>query len=185
MELDLATEKVAVLSLKAELEKAKVEAQAIQEAAQAVEKAAYKRWVLETKQRLAEKVAEVCRDYCFMTWDATFNSAGVPADSELRKAERVFYPKHIKEIPTDPSSTALPLPSLEQVPSAQDFPIDVGTSTGVGMGKKGLPPANDASSKDALTIRDVISQAKVVEKPKDGDLAKTAITKKDPHPKKK
>ena len=67
MELDLATEKVAVLSLKAELEKAKVEAQAIQEAAQAVEKAAYKRWVLETKQRLAEKVAEVCRDYCSVT----------------------------------------------------------------------------------------------------------------------
>ena len=54
------------------------------------------------------------------------------------------------------------------------------------MGKEGLPPASDASSKDTLTIRDVISQAKVAEKPKDGDAqSKTATTKEDPHPKKK
>ena len=53
------------------------------------------------------------------------------------------------------------------------------------MGKEGLLPASDAPSEYALTIRDVISQAKVAEKPKDGDLAKTAITKKDPPPKKK
>ena len=41
IELDLAIEKAAVLSLKAELEKAKAEAQAIQEVAQAAEMAAY------------------------------------------------------------------------------------------------------------------------------------------------
>ena len=41
-DLDLAVEKAAVLSLKAELEKAKAEAQVIREAAQAVERAAYK-----------------------------------------------------------------------------------------------------------------------------------------------
>ena len=69
--------------------------------------------MLETEQRLAEEVTEVCRDYYSMTWDAAFNSVGIPADSELRRAERVFYPEHIKEIPTDPSSAALPLPSLE------------------------------------------------------------------------
>ena len=49
----------------------------------------------------------------------------------------------------------------------------------------GLPLASDAPSKDALTIRNVISQAKVAEKPKDGDLAKIATTREDPHPKKK
>ena len=37
------------MSLKAELEKAKAEAQAIQEAAQAAERVAYERGVLETK----------------------------------------------------------------------------------------------------------------------------------------
>ena len=113
--------------------------------------------MLETEQRLAKEVTEVCRDYYSITWDAAFNSAGIPADSELRRAERVFYPKHIKEIPTNHSSAAFPLPSLEQVLSAQDFPIDVRTSTGVGMDKEGLPPACDASSEDALTIRDVVA----------------------------
>ena len=156
-ELDLATEKAAVLSLKAELEKAKVEAQAIREAAQAAERAAYERGVLKTEQRLAKEVAEVCRDYCSVTWDAALNSARAPAKSELRKAERLFYPEHIRDIPIDPSSAALLLPALEQVPSAQDFTVDVGTSTGAGMGKKGLPPASDAPSEDTLTIRDVIS----------------------------
>ena len=58
-DLDLATEKAAVLSLKAELEKAKAEAQVIREAAQAAKRAAYEGGVLETKQRLAEEVAEV------------------------------------------------------------------------------------------------------------------------------
>ena len=54
------------------------------------------------------------------------------------------------------------------------------------MGKESLPLANDTSSEDALTIRDMISQAKVAEKPKDGDAqSKTATTKEDPHPKKK
>ena len=46
-ELNLATEKVVVLSLKAELEKAKAEAQMVKEAAKAAEIAAYKRGVLE------------------------------------------------------------------------------------------------------------------------------------------
>lgn len=54
------------------------------------------------------------------------------------------------------------------------------------MGKEGLPPSSDAPFEDALTIRDVISQAKLAEKPKDGDArSKTAITKEDLHPKKK
>ena len=69
----------------------------------------------------------------------------------------MFYQEHTREIPTDPSSTILPLPSLEQVPIAQDLPIDVGTFAGVGTGKEGLPPANDAQSEGALTIRDMIS----------------------------
>ena len=184
-ELNLATKKAAVLSLKVELEKAKAEAQAIQEATQATERVAYERGILETEQRLAEEVAEVCRDYCYMTWDVALKNAGVSTNSELRRVDRVFFPEHIREIPTDLSSAALPLPSLEQVPSAQDLPIDIGTSTRVGTGKEGLPPASDAPSEDALTIRDVTSQAKVVEKPKDGDLAKTATTKEDPHLKKR
>ena len=73
--------------------------------------------MLETEQRLAEEVAEVCRDYCTVTCNEALNSAGVPTDSELRRAENVYFPEHIREIPTDPSLIALPLPFLEQVPS--------------------------------------------------------------------
>ena len=117
-----------------------------------------------------------------MTWDVTLNSVGVPAESELRKAERLFYPEHIRDILTDPSSAASPSFAFEQVPNTQGLPVDFGTSIGVGMGKEVPPLASDTPSKDVLTIKDVISQAKVVKKPRDEDLAKTTITKEDPPP---
>ena len=85
----------------------------VREATKATEEAAYKRGVLEMEQRLAEEVAEVCKDYYTVTWMEALNSAGVSADSELRKVENVYFPKHIREVPADPSSTALPLPPLE------------------------------------------------------------------------
>ena len=127
----------------------------------------------------------MCRDYCFVTWATALNSAGVSTEFELRMAEMVFYPEHIREIPTNPSSATLTSPALKQVPSTQDLLIDIRTSAGVGTGKEGLLPTSDALSEDALTIRDVISQVKVAEKPKDGDSAKTAVTKDDPPLKKK
>ena len=108
--------------------------------------------VLKTEQRLAEEVAEVCRDYCSVTWDATLNSAGVPTESELRKAERVFYPEHIKEILTNPSSAALPSPSLEQVPSVQDLPIDVRTSA--------EKPKDGDSAKTIVAKKDLLLKKK-------------------------
>jgi len=104
----------------------------------------------------------------------------------MRRANRVYFPEPIREIPTDPSSAALPLPPPEHVPNAQDLTADVGTSTGSGMGKEGLPSTSGASFEDTLTIEDVISQAKEAEKPKSGDArSKTTTTKEDPHPKKK
>ena len=78
------------------------------------------------KQRLAEEVAEVCRDYCSVTWATALNNAGVLAESKLRKAERVFYPKHVREIPTDLSSAALPSPVLKQVPAFRTFLLTLG-----------------------------------------------------------
>ena len=62
-------------------------------------------------------MAKVCRDYRSVAWAVALNNVGVPAESELRKAERVFYPKQIREIPIDPSSTALPSPVLKHAPS--------------------------------------------------------------------
>ena len=74
--------------------------------------------MLETEQRLAKDMAEVCKDYCTVTWNEALNSVGVPADSELRRAKKVYFSEHNREILTDLSSAALPLPSLDQVPSA-------------------------------------------------------------------
>ena len=86
------------------------------EAAKVAKEVAYEHGGEETKRRLAEEVAEVCRDYCTESWTEVLNCPGVPADSELRKAESVFFPKHIREAPADlPPTTALSLPPLEQV----------------------------------------------------------------------
>ena len=96
------------------MQKAKEAAQVAREAATTTKEAAYERRVEETVIRLAEEVAGVCRDYCIETWTEELNNAGVPTDFELRKAESIFFPKHIREAPVDlPPTTALPLPPLK------------------------------------------------------------------------
>ena len=94
------------------------------------------------------------------------NSAGVFADFKLRRAKSVFFPEHIREVPANLPSTALPLPPPEQVSSIQDLTLDAEASTGEGRGKEGLPPTKDAQLEDTLTIKDVVSQAKAAEKSK-------------------
>ena len=63
-EIELATQKQLVLELKAELQKAREEARMAREASRAAEVAAFERGVMETKTRLTEEVAGVCREYC-------------------------------------------------------------------------------------------------------------------------
>ena len=86
-QINLATEKAAVLDLKAELQKAHEALKVAQEAAKAVETAAYKRGVLETEARLTAEVTVVCRDYCVETYYQALDRAGVPVDSDLRRAD--------------------------------------------------------------------------------------------------
>ena len=81
----------------------------------------------------------MCRDYCTETWIEALNSAGVLVDSELRKAESIFFLEHIQEAPADLPSTALPLLPPEQVFSIQDPTLDAEASIGAGKGKKTLP----------------------------------------------
>ena len=113
MELELATQKQLVMDLKDELQKvkdaAKKAAQVAKEATKAAKRAFYEHRVEDTENKLAEEVAGVCRDYYTETWIEALNSAGVPADSELRKVESIFLPEHILEAPMDLPSTALPL----------------------------------------------------------------------------
>ena len=83
--------------------------------------------------------------------------AAVPADSDLRKIENIFFPEDIREIldsvpPEEPvSAKATTLDSL--VPEAEEV----------------QPLAKDKSPEDTLTIRDVVAQAKeAVSEPKAG-----------------
>ena len=63
IEINLATEKQAILDLKAALQKAKEEAQLAKEVAEAEKRAAYQLGMEETQVRLVEELSELCRDY--------------------------------------------------------------------------------------------------------------------------
>ena len=137
------------------------------EVAEALVKASYEHRVQDTKTRLAKEVAVVCKDYCTESWGVAMDRARVPADSEMRKVENIFFPKDIREIPN-----AVPL--LEQFSTTQSFLLGVGEETQSLMMAK--------LSKDALTIRDVVDQAKDVELKSQAEdsQSKKADPKKDP-----
>ena len=97
------------MDLKAELQKAKDVARVSREAAEAAMATFYERGVLDTEACLAEEVAAVCRDYCTKSWGVAMDQAGVLVDFELRRAESIFFPEDIREIPgTVPPSEQLP-----------------------------------------------------------------------------
>ena len=80
-----------VLDLKVKLQKAKDAARVLREVSESAETASYE----ETEARLVEEVAKVCRDYYAETWAEALNRAGVLANSELRRAENIFFPEDI------------------------------------------------------------------------------------------
>ena len=82
-EINLATEKQAVLDLKTQLQQAKEAARVAREAAKAAVAGSYERGVKDTEARLTEEVAVVCRDYCTESWGVAMDRAGVPTDFEL------------------------------------------------------------------------------------------------------
>ena len=75
-------------------------------AAKAEEQASFALVVEETQARLIKELSEVYRDYYSVTWAEALNFAGVPADSEWRQLEKVYYHPEIRKIPV-----ALPSPS--------------------------------------------------------------------------
>ena len=155
----------------------------VQDIAKAAEATAYECGVLETEARLIAEVTVVCRDYCAKTYFQALDLAGIPADSNLRRADQVYYPEDIREDPTAlPPPAALPLPPPEQPPTTQDpsqgteIPVgvpkekkgDVGVSRPKEKSKekvkekaKGKVDANP--SKDALTIEVMVSKVKSAE----------------------
>ena len=110
--------------------------------------ASYDRGVKDTEVRLAEEVATVCREYITLSWGVALDQAAIPADSDLRKIENIFFPEDVREIP-DKVAPEEPLPtkalaSDSTMPEAKDAHLAM---------KDKLP-------KDSLSIREVVAQAK-------------------------
>ena len=150
-----------------------------QEATKATEATTYERGVLETEARLTTEVTVVCKDYCAETYYQALDQVGVPADSDLRRADQVYYPEDIREDPTAlPPSAALPFPPLKQPLITQDPSQGTEIPTGVPKEKKGDVGVSRLEEKlkekakskvdanpfeDALTIEDIVSKAKAAE----------------------
>ena len=110
-QLNLATEKAAVLDLQSKLQRAEEALKVAQEAAIAAETLTYECGVLETETRLTAEVTAVYREYCAETYNQALDRAGIPADSNLRRTDQVYYPEDLRENTTTPSPpAALPLP---------------------------------------------------------------------------
>ena len=150
--INLATEKQMVSDLKAKLIQTKEAAHLAREAAEAAVATSYERGVADTEARLTEEVAAVCRDYITMSWGVALDQAVVPADSDFRKIENILFPEDIREIPGSvPPKEPLsdPITALDSlIPKAK------------GGNEEVQPPAKDKSPEDALTIRDIVAQAK-------------------------
>ena len=65
------------------------------QAAKATVAVSYERGVKDIKARLTEEVAVVCRDYYIESWGVAMDRVGVPADSELRRIENIFFPEDV------------------------------------------------------------------------------------------
>ena len=105
--------------------------------------ASYDRGVRDTEVRLIEELATICRDYITMSWGVALDRVAVPADSDLRKAENIFFPEDIREIPDEVASEE-PLPTDSSIPEA-------GGTEQAAQGK--LP-------KDSLCISEIIAEVK-------------------------
>ena len=88
-QLNLATKKATVLDLKAKLQKDEEALKVAQEVAKATETSAYERGVLETKARLTAEVTVVCREYYVETYNQALDRAGIPVNSDLRRADQM------------------------------------------------------------------------------------------------
>ena len=95
---------MAVLDLKAKLQKVEEELKVAQEAATAAENSAYERGVLETKARLTVEVTVVCREYYAETYNQALDRVGIPANSDLRKVDQVYYLEDLREFNCSSSS---------------------------------------------------------------------------------
>ena len=152
-EINLAIEKQMVTELCEELRKAREAAQLLKEATEAEKQATYDLGVQETQSRLTEDFSAVARDYCDIICGKAFDVTGVPADSNLRRTESIYYDSDTRELPSsgfpppEHPAQVSEVPIADQVPLA---PVEVPTDScqDVGQGKEVEAPQGKDKSKD-------------------------------------
>ena len=78
--------------------------------------------VQETQSRLTEEFSAVARDYCDITWGKTLDVARVPADSNMRWPESIYYDSDIRELPGSDSPPQEHLAKVYEVPITNQVP---------------------------------------------------------------
>ena len=116
-EINLEIEKQLVKGLREEFEKVREATQLVKEAAEAEKQATYTLGVEETQVRLTEELSVVCREYCGISWGKALDDVRVPANSDLRRPENIYYDPEICELPGLDSSHP------EQAPQASEQPL--------------------------------------------------------------
>ena len=152
-EINLATEKQMMTELREELHKAREAAQLLKKATEAEKQAEYDLGVQETQSRLIEEFSAVARDYYDITWGKALDIPGVPADSNLRRPESIYYDSNIRELPgfgsppPEHPAKVSEVPITDQVPL---IPVKVPTNShqNAGQGKEVEAPQGKDKSKD-------------------------------------
>ena len=111
-----------VTELREELCKAREAAQLLKEATEAEKQVAYDLGIQETQSRLTEEFSAVARDYCDITWGKTLDVARVPADSNMRWPESIYYDSDIRELPSSDSPPQEHLAKVYEVPITNQVP---------------------------------------------------------------
>ena len=152
-EINLATEKQMVTEFREELHKAREAAQLLKEATEVEKQAVYDLGVQETQSRLTEEFSAVAKDYYDITWGKALDVAGIPADSNLRRPESIYYDSDIRELPGPGSPPPEHPAQVSEVPIADQIPpapVEVPTDSrqDASQGKEVDAPQGKDKSKD-------------------------------------
>ena len=95
----------------------------------------------------------MARDYCDITWGKALDVTGVPADSNLRRPESIYYDSDIRELPGSNSPPPEHLAKVSEVPIINQIPptfVEVPTDShpDAGQGKEVEAPQGKDKSKD-------------------------------------
>ena len=64
----------------------------------------------------------MARDYCDITWGKALDVTGIPADSNLRRPESIYYDSNIRELPGPGSPSPEHPAQVSEVPIADQVP---------------------------------------------------------------